>query len=94
MLEFLFSFSVRFIIKLALWIFLFYWAVEIEFGVVFFVLSCFYFVYASMGDESEQKTPGERVSAYSVFNKGGANILGNFETTSMERSLGLPQYSE
>jgi len=45
----------------------------------------------NMGNESNEKK--DRVSAYSVFNKGGQQVLGSFNTNQLEKSFGLPDYS-
>ena len=79
------------IVKLIPWIIGFYYFVQWEFGVVYFLFSMFYFIFANMGNESDQKK--DRVSAYSVFNKGGKEVLGNFSTAGLEKSFGLPDYS-
>ena len=91
-LDFLFSFTISSLVKFSVWIVLYYFAIQIEFGVVYFVLSCFVFIFASMSNESEKS--GDRVSAYSVFNKGGQEILGNFSTKELEKSFGLPKYQD
>ncbi len=45
---------------------------RLEFGLVFFIASCFYWVWDSMSSSSSSASTvdGERVSAYSVFNRG------------------------
>ena len=92
LLDVVFGRSVSFYIRLCVWAVLYYFFIQWEFGVVYFVLSGFYFVYITMGNESDEKK--DRVSAYSVFNKDGAEVLGNFSTTGLERSFGLPNYGE
>lgn len=65
--------------------------IQIEFGVVFFVLSCFYLIYVNMESGNDDK---KGVSAYSVFNKDGEALLGSFNTNSMEKMFGLPDYKQ
>jgi hypothetical protein len=63
---------------LALW----YLAIQIEFGVVYFIMLCFYVVYSNLGERRE----GD-MSAYSVFNKNMAALPGNFSAGDFDRSL-------
>lgn len=79
------------ILKFIIWAILYYFFIQIEFGIVFFFISAFYFIFMNMGNESNEKK--DRVSAYSVFNKGGQQVLGSFNTNQLEKSFGLPDYS-
>lgn len=51
---------------------------RLEFGLVFFIASCFYWVWDSMSSSSSASAgDGERVSAYSVFNRGVSALPGS-----------------
>lgn len=76
---------------LAVWAALYWVAVQVEFGVVYFVVSLLLLVYTSMGSSDGKE---EKTSAYSVFNKHGKQLPGTFTTQSLESSFGLPQYKQ
>jgi hypothetical protein len=59
---------------------------RLEFGLVFFIASCFYWVWDSMS--SSAATDGERVSAYSVFNRGVSALPGSLPHHQRARACG------
>ncbi|EFB17426.1 hypothetical protein PANDA_016216, partial [Ailuropoda melanoleuca] len=74
-------------LKVLLWLVLLGLFVELEFGLVYFVLSLFYWMY--VGTRSpEEKREGEK-SAYSVFNPGCEAIQGTLTAEQLERELQL-----
>ena len=73
-------------LKALLWLALFGFFVEIEFGVVFFLSSVFYFMYTSM---TRRKRKSSELSAYSVFNKNFERIEGTLTADQFERELRL-----
>ena len=76
----------RFILflKLLLWILLWGFFIQIEFGTVFFFVSMFYWVYVSM--QAGTRKPWEP-SAYSVFNENCEAIDGTLNAEQFEREL-------
>ncbi|MBN3281311.1 SMDC1 protein, partial [Polyodon spathula] len=70
------------LLKVLLWLVLLGLFVELEFGLVFFVLSLFYWLYEGMRDSS-QRLSGEP-SAYSVFNPGCQAIQGTLTAGQFE----------
>lgn len=56
--------------------YLYNYSIRWEFGLVFFIGSCFYWVWDSMSSSSSSSQDGERLSAYSVFNKGVTALPG------------------
>jgi hypothetical protein len=71
-------------LKMLLWLLLFGFFIEIEFGVVYFILSLFYFIYWTMkGSRRDPKT----LSAYSVFNKNCERIEGTLAAEQFDREL-------
>ncbi|KAJ1148099.1 hypothetical protein NDU88_000940 [Pleurodeles waltl] len=73
------------LLKFLLWLVLLGLFVELEFGLVYFVLSMFYWIYEGMRGPGEKK-PGEK-SAYSVFNPGCESIQGTLTAEQLEREL-------
>ncbi|XP_048466217.1 SAYSvFN domain-containing protein 1 [Rhincodon typus] len=73
------------ILKFLLWLVLLGLFIELEFGLAFFVLSMFYWIYVGTRDPSKKKR-GE-VSAYSVFNPGCKAIEGSLTAEQFEREL-------
>lgn len=71
-------------LKALLWLTLFGFFVEVEFGVVFVVSSVFYFIYSSMRGS---KRKSSELSAYSVFNKNFERIEGTLTADQFEREI-------
>ncbi|XP_070590359.1 SAYSvFN domain-containing protein 1 [Erythrolamprus reginae] len=71
--------------KFILWLVLLGLFVELEFGLPYFVLSMFYWIYVGTRGPRE-KQPGEK-SAYSVFNPGCETIQGTLTAEQFEREL-------
>ncbi|XP_003473728.1 SAYSvFN domain-containing protein 1 [Cavia porcellus] len=74
-------------LKVLLWLVLLGLFVELEFGLVYFVLSLFYWMYVGTRGPGEKKA-GEK-SAYSVFNPGCEAIQGTLTAEQLERELQL-----
>ncbi|XP_048081754.2 SAYSvFN domain-containing protein 1 [Ursus arctos] len=74
-------------LKVLLWLVLLGLFVELEFGLVYFVLSLFYWMYVGTRGP-EEKREGEK-SAYSVFNPGCEAIQGTLTAEQLERELQL-----
>ncbi|XP_007438017.1 SAYSvFN domain-containing protein 1 [Python bivittatus] len=72
-------------LKFLLWMVLLGLFVELEFGLPYFVLSMFYWIYAGTRGPRERQ-PGEK-SAYSVFNPGCEAIQGTLTAEQFEREL-------
>ncbi|XP_044529881.1 SAYSvFN domain-containing protein 1 [Gracilinanus agilis] len=72
-------------LKVILWLVLLGLFVELEFGLVYFVLSLFYWMYVGTRGPGEKKK-GEK-SAYSVFNPGCEPIQGTLTAEQFEREL-------
>ncbi|XP_061482404.1 SAYSvFN domain-containing protein 1 [Rhineura floridana] len=72
-------------LKFLLWLVLLGLFVELEFGLPYFVLSMFYWIYVGTRGPGERQT-GER-SAYSVFNPGCEAIQGTLTAEQFEREL-------
>ncbi|EPY76658.1 SAYSvFN domain-containing protein 1 [Camelus dromedarius] len=72
-------------LKVLLWLVLLGLFVELEFGLAYFVLSLFYWMYVGTRGP-EEKTEGEK-SAYSVFNPGCEAIQGTLTAEQLEREL-------
>ena len=71
-------------LRIALWLVLWGFFVEVEFGLVYFVLSMFYWIYFSLSTRS----PGDQApSAYSVFNPNCETISGTFTAEQFEKQL-------
>lgn len=73
--------------KVLLWLVLLGLFVELEFGLAYFVLSMFYWMYVGTRGPGEKKE-GEK-SAYSVFNPGCEAIQGTLTAEQLERELQL-----
>ncbi|XP_004460341.2 SAYSvFN domain-containing protein 1 [Dasypus novemcinctus] len=74
-------------LKVLLWLVLLGLFVELEFGLAYFVLSLFYWMYVGTRGPGEKKE-GEK-SAYSVFNPGCEAIQGTLTAEQLERELQL-----
>ncbi|XP_062981685.1 SAYSvFN domain-containing protein 1 [Elgaria multicarinata webbii] len=72
-------------LKFLLWLVLLGLFVELEFGLPYFVLSMFYWIYVGTRGPEERQT-GEK-SAYSVFNPGCEAIEGTLTAEQFEREL-------
>ncbi|XP_008516238.1 SAYSvFN domain-containing protein 1 [Equus asinus] len=72
-------------LKVLLWLVLLGLFVELEFGLAYFVLSLFYWMYVGTRGPGEKKA-GEK-SAYSVFNPGCEAIQGTLTAEQFEREL-------
>nr|XP_040138527.1 SAYSvFN domain-containing protein 1 isoform X2 [Ictidomys tridecemlineatus] len=72
-------------LKILLWLVLLGLFVELEFGLAYFVLSLFYWMYVGTR-ASEDRKKGEK-SAYSVFNPGCEAIQGTLTAEQLEREL-------
>nr|XP_002130031.1 SAYSvFN domain-containing protein 1 [Ciona intestinalis] len=73
-----------FVLKLVLWLILFGLFVELEFGMVFCILSAFVFIYFNT---STNRRRSNELSAYSVFNKNCERLDGTFTAEQFEREL-------
>ncbi|XP_067915838.1 SAYSvFN domain-containing protein 1 [Heterodontus francisci] len=78
-------FTIVTILKFLLWLVLLGLFIELEFGLAYFVLSMFYWIYIGTRDPSKKKQ-GE-ISAYSVFNPGCKAIEGSLTAEQFEREL-------
>ncbi|XP_014402534.1 PREDICTED: SAYSvFN domain-containing protein 1-like [Myotis brandtii] len=74
-------------LKVLLWLILLGLFVELEFGLAYFVLPLFYWMYVGTRGPGEKKE-GEK-SAYSVFNPGCEAIQGTLTAEQLERELQL-----
>ncbi|XP_007130033.1 SAYSvFN domain-containing protein 1 [Physeter macrocephalus] len=74
-------------LKVLLWLVLLGLFVQLEFGLAYFVLSLFYWMYVGTRGP-EEKMEGEK-SAYSVFNPGCEAIQGTLTAEQLERELHL-----
>ncbi|XP_077198133.1 SAYSvFN domain-containing protein 1 isoform X2 [Paroedura picta] len=72
-------------LKFLLWLVLLGLFVELEFGLPYFVLSMFYWIYVGTRGPGERQS-GEK-SAYSVFNPGCEAIQGTLTAEQLEREL-------
>ncbi|XP_040207773.1 SAYSvFN domain-containing protein 1 [Rana temporaria] len=77
--------KVTLLLKVLLWLVLLGLFVELEFGLAYFVLSMFYWLYEGTRGPG-QKRKGEK-SAYSVFNPGCEAIDGTLTAEQFEREL-------
>ncbi|CAI9608648.1 unnamed protein product [Staurois parvus] len=77
--------KVTLLLKVLLWLVLLGLFVELEFGMVYFVLSMFYWLYEGTRRPG-QRRKGEK-SAYSVFNPGCEAIDGTLTAEQFEREL-------
>lgn len=74
------------LLKLLLWLVLLGLFVELEFGLAFFVLSLFYWLYEGLRSPAARE-PGE-MSAYSVFNPDCQPLLGSLTAEQLEGEMG------
>ncbi|XP_068433103.1 SAYSvFN domain-containing protein 1-like [Clinocottus analis] len=81
-----FVFSNLTLLKVLLWLVLLGLFVEIEFGLPFFVISLFYWLYEGLSSPADRE-PGE-LSAYSVFNPDCQPLLGALTAEQLEGEMG------
>uniref|UniRef100_A0A3B5KUB8 SAYSvFN domain-containing protein n=1 Tax=Xiphophorus couchianus TaxID=32473 RepID=A0A3B5KUB8_9TELE len=74
------------LLKVLLWLVLLGLFVELEFGLPFFVISLFYWLYEGLRSPEPRK-PGE-LSAYSVFNPDCQPLLGSLTAEQLEGEMG------
>ncbi|KAM9840362.1 SAYSvFN domain-containing protein 1 [Aulostomus maculatus] len=74
------------LLKVLLWLVLLGLFAELEFGLPFFVISLFYWLYEGLRSPAPRE-PGE-LSAYSVFNPGCQPLLGSLTSEQLEREMG------
>lgn len=74
----------RVIQYIIVWTGMFAYAVYIEFGAVFILLSGFYFIWANT--RTDPRKPDE-VSAYSVFNPNCERIQGTLDAETLEKEM-------
>ncbi|XP_040919613.1 SAYSvFN domain-containing protein 1 [Toxotes jaculatrix] len=74
------------LLKVLLWLVLLGLFVELEFGLPFFVISLFYWLYEGLRSPAARK-PGE-LSAYSVFNPDCQPLLGSLTAEQLEGEMG------
>lgn len=74
------------LLKLLLWLVLLGLFVELEFGLPFFVISLFYWLYEGLRSPAARE-PGE-LSAYSVFNPDCQPLLGSLTAEQLEGEMG------
>ncbi|MEE6477261.1 hypothetical protein FKM82_011435 [Ascaphus truei] len=77
--------NVTLLLKFLLWLVLLGLFVELEFGLAYFLLSMFYWLYEGTRGPGERRK-GEK-SAYSVFNPGCEAIQGTLNAEQFEREL-------
>ncbi|KAM6905872.1 SAYSvFN domain-containing protein 1-like [Lycodopsis pacificus] len=81
-----FVFSNLTLLKVLLWLVLIGVFVELEFGLPFFVISLFYWLYQGLRSPAARE-PGE-LSAYSVFNPDCQPLLGTLTTEQLDSEMG------
>lgn len=81
-----FVFSNLILLKVLLWLVLLGLFVELEFGLPFFVISLFYWLYEGLRSPAPRQ-PGE-LSAYSVFNPDCQPLLGSLTAEQLEGEMG------
>ncbi|KAM9339578.1 SAYSvFN domain-containing protein 1 [Symphorus nematophorus] len=81
-----FVFSNVILLKVLLWLVLLGLFVELEFGLPFFVISLFYWLYEGLRSPAARE-PGE-LSAYSVFNPDCQPLLGSLTAEQLEGEMG------
>ncbi|KAM6991854.1 SAYSvFN domain-containing protein 1 [Tautogolabrus adspersus] len=74
------------LLKVLLWLVLLGLFVELEFGLPFFVISLFYWLYEGLRSPAARE-PGE-LSAYSVFNPNCQPLLGSLTAEQLEGEMG------
>ncbi|XP_034555138.1 SAYSvFN domain-containing protein 1 [Notolabrus celidotus] len=74
------------LLKVLLWLVLLGLFVELEFGLPFFIISLFYWLYEGLRSPADRE-PGE-LSAYSVFNPDCQPLLGTLTAEQLEGEMG------
>ena len=74
------------VLKILLWLLLWGFFIEVEFGLVYFISSGLVFIVLSLRGGSNKRRPNE-LSAYSVFNKNFEAIDGTLSAEQLEREL-------
>ncbi|XP_034755430.1 SAYSvFN domain-containing protein 1 [Etheostoma cragini] len=74
------------LLKVLLWLVLLGLFAELEFGLPFFVISLFYWLYEGLRSPADRE-PGE-LSAYSVFNPDCQPLLGSLTAEQLEGEMG------
>ncbi|XP_041831309.1 SAYSvFN domain-containing protein 1 [Melanotaenia boesemani] len=74
------------LLKVLLWLILLGLFVELDFGLAFFVISLFYWLYEGLRSPAPRQ-PGE-LSAYSVFNPDCQPLLGSLTAEQLEGEMG------
>lgn len=74
------------LLKVLLWLVLLGLFIELEFGLPFFIISLFYWLYEGLRSPAPRK-PGE-LSAYSVFNPDCQPLLGSLTAEQLEGEMG------
>ncbi|XP_072301598.1 SAYSvFN domain-containing protein 1 [Eucyclogobius newberryi] len=74
------------LLKILLWLVLLGLFAELEFGLAFFIISLFYWIYEGLRSP-EARQPGE-LSAYSVFNPDCQPLLGSLTAEQLEGEMG------
>ena len=72
-------------LKILLWILIWGFFIEVEFGLVYFVVSALVFLVVSL--RGGRKRASGELSAYSVFNKNFESIQGTLSAEQFEREL-------
>ncbi|XP_068564462.1 SAYSvFN domain-containing protein 1 [Cebidichthys violaceus] len=85
-----FVFSNLTLLKVLLWLVLLGLFVEIEFGLPFFVISLFFWLYEGLRSPAARE-PGE-LSAYSVFNPDCQPLLGTLTAEQLEGEMGYRHF--
>ncbi|CAL8314806.1 unnamed protein product [Lota lota] len=80
------AFTNRTLFKVLLWLVLLGLFAELEFGLPFFVISLFYWMYEGLRSPAARQ-PGE-LSAYSVFNPDCQPLLGSITVEQLEGEMG------
>ncbi|KAL6978198.1 SAYSvFN domain-containing protein 1 [Sarracenia purpurea var. burkii] len=75
---------IKFTVSVVVWICLFWYSVYIEFGAIFFILSCFYVIWTNT--RTRPRKPNE-ISAYSVFNPNCERIGGTLDAKQLESEM-------
>lgn len=73
-----------YVLYFVLWATLYFIAIKVEFGAIYFIVSGLFFVY--FNTRTKPKRPGE-VSAYSVFNPNCEAIDGTLNAEQFERQI-------